>query len=231
MSLHSAVTTEVSLASPKAGSGGASPPGCRNNVASCAASVALPPFPKANKRPPAANLAAISSAHCAIRAPSRRQIALRSSVISAVLATVDARTSSSTAGRSLVSAYRNGYSDSIAPVLAESGRPLIGSPPYDRDRLAGVHQDHVARIRAHQGDADTLLTVPGIDVGQTIGQQPHDPHLNHRISTGNAVIFRGGDPPSLPLSVRGGPMAKTAIISVRPGRTVVVVPGQAWRLI
>src|ERR1700761_1056208 len=188
MSLHSAVTTEVSLASPKAGSGGASPPGCRNNVASCAASVALPPFPKANKRPAAANLAAISSAHCAIRAPSRRQIALRSSVISAVLATVDARTSSSTAGRSLVSAYRNGYSDSMAPVLAESGRPLIGSSPYDRDRLAGVHQDHVARIRADQGDADPLLTLAGVHVGEAVGEHPHDPHLYGDIPAGYAVV-------------------------------------------
>src|ERR1700758_2972417 len=169
MSLHSAVTTDVSLASPKAGSGGASPPGCRNNVASCAASVALPPFPKANNRPPAANLAAISSAHCAIRAPSRRQIALRSSVISPVLATVDARTSSSTAGRSLVSAYRNGYSDSIAAVLPSS---VTGSPPHDRDRLAGVDQDRIADARAHQGDADPLGALAGVHVGQPVGQQP-----------------------------------------------------------
>src|ERR1700761_2068470 len=192
MSLHSAVTTEVSLASPKAGSGGASPPGCRNNVASCAASVALPPFPKANKRPAAANLAAISSAHCAIRAPSRRQIAPRSSVISAVLATVDARTSASTAGRSLVSAYRNGYSDSMAPVFAESGRPLIRSPPHDCDGLAGVHQDHVAWSRAHQGDADPLLALAGIHVGKIIGKQPHDPHLNGDIPARYAVIAGTG---------------------------------------
>src|SRR5580693_4152756 len=156
MSLHSAVTTDVSLASPNAGSGGAaspadSPEGCRNRVASWAASVALPPLPKANSRPPAANLAAISRAHSAIRAPSRCAITRRSSEISVVLATVDERTSSSTAARSLVSAYRNGYSDSIAAVPRSS---LTRSPPHDRDRLAGVHHDRVPDARADQGHAD-----------------------------------------------------------------------------
>ena len=58
MSLHSAVTTDVSLASPKAGSGWVSPRGRRNRAGRCCASVALPPLPKANSRPPAANRAA-----------------------------------------------------------------------------------------------------------------------------------------------------------------------------
>ena len=57
MSLHSAVTTEMSLASPSAGSGRPVPPGFRNSAASCWASVALPPLPKASSRPPAANRA------------------------------------------------------------------------------------------------------------------------------------------------------------------------------
>ena len=106
-SLHSAVTTEVSLARPNAGSAGAvlpsMGPGFRNSVASCCASVALPPLPKANSRPPAPNLAAASRAHSAILAPSRAATARRSSPISATLATVEARTWSSTADRSLVS--------------------------------------------------------------------------------------------------------------------------------
>src|SRR6202034_376383 len=168
MSLHSAVTTDVSLASPNAGSGGAAPPadkspGCRNKVASCAASVALPPLPKANSRPPAAKRSAMSRAHRAIRAPSRCAITCRRSPISAILATVDARTSSSTAARSLVSAYRNGYSDSIAAVPLSS---VTGLPPHDRDRLARVHHDRVAHASAHQGDADPLGALAGIHVDQ-----------------------------------------------------------------
>ena len=61
-------------------------------MASCWASVALPPLPKANSRPPAPNLAAACAAHSAIRAPSRAPTARRSSPISAALATVEART-------------------------------------------------------------------------------------------------------------------------------------------
>src|ERR1700751_966063 len=194
MSLHSAVTTDVSLASPNAGRGGAASPddrfpGFRNRVASCAASVALPPFPKANSRPPAANLTAISRAHRAIRAPSRWALTCRSAVISPALATVDTRTSSSTAGRSLVSAYRNGYSDSIAAVPLSS---VTGSPPYDRDGLAGVHQDRVADARAHQGNADPLGALAGVHVGQPVGQQPHDPDLHRDIPAGYAVVARAG---------------------------------------
>src|ERR1700733_6046670 len=188
MSLHSAVTTDVSLASPNAGSGRTPPPGCRNSVAICCASVALPPLPKANSRPPAANLAAISRAHCAIRAPSRLAITRRSSMTSAALATVDARTCSSTAGRSLVPAYRNGYSDSIAVVPPSSGRPVTGSLPHDGDRLAGVHQDRVACRGAHQGDADLLLARAGVHDGQLIGQQPHDPRLDRDLPASETLI-------------------------------------------
>ena len=108
MSLHSAVTTEVSLARPNAGSGGSPSAGLRNSVTSCWASVALPPLPKANSRPPAPNLAAAARAHCSIRAPSAAPTARRSSPISPALATVEARTWSSTADRSPVPAYRKG---------------------------------------------------------------------------------------------------------------------------
>ena len=108
MSLLSAVTTDVSLARQKAGSGRASGPGLRNRVASCCASVALPPLPKANSRPPAANRPAASRAQRSSLAASRAQTVRRSLVISSVLATVDARTWSRTAGRSDVPEYRNG---------------------------------------------------------------------------------------------------------------------------
>ena len=80
----------------------------RNSVASCWASVALPPLPNANRRPPAANLAAMSSAQLASRAASRAATVLRSSAISSVLAIVEARTCASTSDRSEVPAYRNG---------------------------------------------------------------------------------------------------------------------------
>ena len=77
-------------------------------MASWAASVALPPLPKANSRPPAANRAAACRAHSAILAPSRAATARRSSMISWALATVEARTCSSTADRSVRPEYRNG---------------------------------------------------------------------------------------------------------------------------
>src|SRR5690349_4773606 len=170
-SLHSAVITEVSLASPNAGSGGKSPPGFRNSAASWAASVALPPLPKANSRPPAANRAAISRAHASIRAPSRSPAVRRSSPISAALATVDARTWLSTVVRSLVSAYRNGYSASRSS--------LTGT--HHRDRFPRVHQDGVAHAGAHEGHADRLLTSAGIDESHLILEQPDDPDLHRRV--------------------------------------------------
>ena len=77
-------------------------------MASWAASVALPPLPKANRRPPAANLAAACRAQSAIRAPSRTPTVRRSSMISWALATVEARTCSITADRSVRPEYRNG---------------------------------------------------------------------------------------------------------------------------
>src|SRR5690349_10247603 len=175
-SLHSAVTTEVSLASPNAGSGGAVPPGLRNSVASWAASVALPPLPKANSRPPAANRAAISRAHSSIRAPSRPTTARRSSPISAALATVDARTWSSTVVRSPVSAYRNGYSASRSSLMGAN----------HGDRLPGVHQDRVAHARAHQGHADGFLAGPGVDHGHLVLEQPDDPDLDRRVRARDA---------------------------------------------
>ncbi len=99
MSLHRAVTTEESLASPSAGSGRASPPGFRKSVASCWASVALPPLPKASSRPPPENRAAASQAQDTSLAPSRALTSRRSSLISWAFATVDRRTWSRTAGR------------------------------------------------------------------------------------------------------------------------------------
>src|SRR5690348_5454034 len=166
-SLHSAVITEVSLASPNAGSGEKSPPGFRNSVASWAASVALPPLPKANSRPPAANLAAISRAHASIRAPSRAATARRSSPISAALATVDARTCPSTVVRSLVSAYRNGYSASRSS--------LMGT--HHGDSFPRVHQDGVARTGADQRHTDRFLTCPGVDHRHLVLEQPDHPDL------------------------------------------------------
>src|SRR5271156_1517079 len=159
MSLHSAVTTDVSLASPNAGSGRASPPGLRNKVASCCASVALPPLPNANSRPPAANRAAAATAHSAIRAPSRAQTVRRSSRISFALATVDARTWASTADRSEVSAYRNGYRASSS-------------------LMAG----------AHQGHADRLFTGAGVDYGHLVLEQLHHPDLDRGVGTGDADV-------------------------------------------
>src|SRR5690348_12820524 len=177
-SLHSAVTTEVSLASPNAGSGGAVPPGLRNSVASWAASVALPPLPNANSRPPTANLAAISRAHASIRAPSRSATARRSSPISAALATVDARTWSSTVVRSPVSAYRNGYSASRSS--------LMGA--HHADRFPRVHQDGVAHPGADQGYADGFLARPGVDHGHLVLEQPDDPDLDRLVRAGNAHV-------------------------------------------
>ena len=107
-SLASALMIAVSLASPYAGSARRPGPGYRNSEATCPASVALPPLPNASSRPPRANRSAASAAHCTSRAPSCAAMARRSSVISAVLATVDRRTSASTAARSLVPEYRNG---------------------------------------------------------------------------------------------------------------------------
>src|SRR5580693_1158431 len=147
MSLQSAVTTAVSLPSPNAGSGRASPPGCRNKVASWAASVALPPLPNANSRPPAAT-------------------ARRSAPISSTLATLEARTCPSTAARSEVSEYRNGYSDSIASPPAWFSCRGIRSLPHHGDGFPGVHQDGVADPGGHQGDADGLLARAGVDHGQ-----------------------------------------------------------------
>src|ERR1700733_16090462 len=51
MSLHSAVTTAVSLASPNAGKAGTPPPGSRNSVASCCASGAPPASADSNLLP------------------------------------------------------------------------------------------------------------------------------------------------------------------------------------
>src|SRR5689334_1730526 len=178
-SLHSAVTTEVSLASPNAGSGGAVPPGLRNSVASWAASVALPPLPKANSRPPAANRAAISRAHSSSRAPSRAPTARRSSPISAALATVDARTWSSTVVRSPVSAYRNGYSASRSS--------LMGA--YHRYRFPRVHQDGVADTGAHQRHTNGFLSCPGVDHGHLVPEQPHDGDFHSLVRASNADVI------------------------------------------
>src|SRR5579863_9732769 len=178
MSLHSAVTTDVSLASPNAGNGRASPPGLRKSVASCCASVALPPLPNANSRPPAANRAAAATAHSAIRAPSRSATVRRSSPISCALATVDARTWASTADRSEVSAYRNGYR------LSSS----LMAGPHHGDGLPGVHQDGVSHAGAHQRHAHLFLARAGIDHGHRILEQPHHPDLHGGVGTGNADV-------------------------------------------
>src|SRR5580692_7322193 len=190
MSLQSAVTTAVSLPSPNAGSGRASPPGCRNKVASWAASVALPPLPNANSRPPAANLAAACRAQSASRAPSRAATSRRSAPISSTLATLEARTWASTAARSEVSAYRNGYSDSIASAPAWFSCRVTSSPPHHGDGFPGVHQDGVADPGGHQGDADGLLARAGVDHGQLVGQQPQHRDLHRGIGTGDADSIR-----------------------------------------
>src|SRR5271170_1733965 len=186
MSLHSAVTTDVSLASPNAGSGRAAPPGLRNRVASCCASVALPPLPNANSRPPAANRAAASRAHSAIRAPSRSATVRRSSRTSCALATVDARTWSMTAVRSEVPAYRNGYraSNSLMAAVLISG--LISG--HHGDGFPGVHQDRVSYAGAHQGHAHRFLARGGVDHGHLVLEQPHHRHLHRGIRAGNAYV-------------------------------------------
>src|SRR5580693_7117167 len=178
MSLHSAVTTDVSLASPNAGKGRASPPGLRNKVASCWASVALPPLPNANSRPPAANRAAAARAHSAIRAPSPAHTVRRSSAISSALATVDARTWASTTDRSELSAYRNGY---------RASRSLMAGVHYG-DGFLRVHQDGVAYAGAHQGHADRLRTGAGVDYGHLVLEQLHHPHLYRGVGTGDADL-------------------------------------------
>src|SRR5215469_8466708 len=209
MSLHSAVTTDVSLASPSAGSGRASPPGFRNRVASSWASVALPPLPKASSRPPPANRAAASRAQDIRRALSRVLTSRRSSVISRAFATVDRRTSSRTAGRSLAPEYRNGYSDSIASGWPSCGgirgvappgwlRVIWSSPhgvapeapgtPGDRDRFPGVHQDRVPHARVDQRDADLFLAVAGLDHGEVVVEQPDDCYRDGRVRAGDAHL-------------------------------------------
>src|SRR5580704_3187085 len=182
MSLHSAVTTDVSLASPNAGSGGASlpltEPGLRNRVASCWASVALPPLPNANSRPPAPNRVATARAQSASRAPSRAATVRRSSSISCALATVESRTWVSTTDRSEVSEYRNGYSDSNS----------LMSRPHHRDGLPGVHQDRVTHPGRHQGYADRLLARAGVDHRHLVRQQPHHRDRHGRVRTGDADL-------------------------------------------
>src|ERR1039457_2174780 len=209
-SLHSAVTTEVSLASPNAGSGRASPPGFRNRVASWAASVALPPLPKANSRPPAANLAAACRAQSAIRAPSRTPTTRRSSRISSTLARVEARTCPSTAGRSEVSEYRNGYSDSIASSPGRFSCRMTRSLPYHGDGFPGVHQDRVAHAGRHQGHADRLLPRAGVDHGQLVLQQPQHRDLDRGIGTGDADVTHAAFPAPRRLSPVRTPAALPA---------------------
>src|SRR5450755_464794 len=214
MSLHSAVTTDVSLARPNAGNGGTPGPGSRNMVASCWASVALPPLPKANSRPPAAKRAAASAAHRASRAPSRAPTVCRSAVISAILATLEARTCSRTAVMSVVPAYRNGYSDSTPPAPVVSSCRPTGSSPHDGDGFLGVHENCVAHLSLHQGDADFLLALPSIDHGEAIGQQADDRDLDGRVGAGDADVTvalghdRGG---------RGAPPGGSGPGSGRPG--------------
>src|ERR1700729_2509715 len=191
MSLHSAVTTDVSLASPNAGSGRVWPAGFRNRVASCWASVALPPLPKANRRPPGRNLAATCRAQSAILAPSRSATARRSSRISLVLATVEARPCSSTADRSVGPEYRNGYSDAIAWSPDRSSR-MTGSSPYHGDGFPGVDQDRIAQARGHQGHADGLLARAGVDHGHLVIEQPQHRDLHGGIRTGDADVSRTG---------------------------------------
>src|SRR2546421_300310 len=101
----------------------------------------------------------------------RAATARRSSPISAALATVEARTWSSTAVRSPVSAYRNGYNASRSS--------LMGA--YHGDRLPGVHQDRVAHAGAHQGHADRLFARPGVDHGHLVLEQPHHGDLDGHI--------------------------------------------------
>src|ERR1700733_8160117 len=173
MSSHSAVSSAVSLPSANPGL-----PLLRNSVASCWASVALPPLPNANSRPPAANRAAAARAHSAIRAPSPAHTVRRSSLISSALATVDARTWASTADRFELSAYRNGY---------RASRSLMAGVHYG-DGFLRVHQDGVAYAGAHQGHADRLRTGAGVDNGHLVLEQLHHPHLYRGVGTGDADL-------------------------------------------
>src|SRR6266542_3879835 len=82
--------------------------GCRKVVATYCASVELPPLPKVSSLAPAWKQAAIALAQANSRLPSRSRTSWRSATISFALATVERRTSSSTASRSPEPAYRNG---------------------------------------------------------------------------------------------------------------------------
>ena len=65
--------------------------GCRNVVATSWASVLLPPLPNVKSLPPAANLAAIASAHSAIRPAYSSATCSRSRTISSAFSSVDHR--------------------------------------------------------------------------------------------------------------------------------------------
>ena len=137
-SLPSAVRIAWSAVSDQAGSG--LPSGGRaNSRASVVESVQLPPFPKVNNRPPAANRRAISAAARSSRSALASSVVRRSARLSAAFACADAARSASSDSGSSSSASMNGY------------RKLVGSsgahqtPSSDAaDRRAGVHQHQLA---------------------------------------------------------------------------------------
>ena len=110
MSLHSAVTTDVSLARPNAGNGGTPGAGVEDMVAEPLGVGGAAPVAEGEQ------LAAGREAGRGVGlrtgraagAPSRAPTVCRSAVISAILATLEARTCSRTAMMSVVPAYRNG---------------------------------------------------------------------------------------------------------------------------
>src|SRR5215468_9169908 len=51
-----------------------------------------------------------------------------------------------------------------------------------------MHQDLVARLRGHQGDADYLLALPGVDDGEPIAEQAQHGDLHGNVGAGDADI-------------------------------------------
>ena len=173
-SLHSAVTTEVSLASPNAGSGGAvlpsMGPGFRNSVASCWASVALPPLPKANSRPPAPNLAAA----CARALGDPRPVPRADGA--AQLA--DLRRLGHGRGAHLVEHGGQvagvGVQERIQRFHRVAHDPALAAPTTAMASLACTRIVSPTPAR-HQRHADRLLARAGVDHGHLVLQQPQHP--------------------------------------------------------
>src|SRR5215472_5518078 len=80
------------------------------------------------------------------------------------------------------------------------------SPPHDRDGFLGVHQDGVAGPGLDKRDADLLLALAGVHLGQLVAEQPQHGDLDGGVGAGDAHIAvacagsasPGGRPPGTP---------------------------------